>query len=227
MRSRPEASGYTQSIPRNHSIAPGRTPLVGAKLEKKQLTESKQEKKRIVVAVVGLDMPGVVAAVSSVLSAQGCNLEEVSQVTLHGQFALIGTVEKPEALGNDAVEAALKAEIREKALHQSVLVRDFEPPAESETAGEPYVVSVWGPDRNDIIASFSKIFAAERINIESLRAFPSGEGEYFTVFEVSVPAAVDRRAFSAVLEDRAQAMGLAARLQHRDIFEAIHRVKVD
>ena len=148
-------------------------------------------------------------------------------MTLHGQFALIGTVEKPEALSNDAVEAALKAEIRDKSLHQSVLVRDFEPPATSETAGEPYVVSVWGPDRSGIIAAFSKIFAGERINIESLRAFPSGEGDYFTVFEVSVPAAVDRRALSAVLEGRARSLGLSARLQHRDIFEAVHRVKVD
>lgn len=191
------------------------------------MTESKEDKKRIVVAVIGLDMPGVVSAVSAVLSAQGCNLEEVSQVTLHGQFALIGTVEKPEALSNDAVEAALKAEIRDKSLHQSVLVRDFEPPVTSETAGEPYVVSVWGPDRSGIIAAFSKIFAGERINIESLRAFPSGEGDYFTVFEVSVPAAVDRRALSAVLEGRARSLGLSARLQHRDIFEAVHRVKVD
>ena len=42
-----------------------------------------------------------------------------------------------------------------------------------------------------------------------------------------MPLSVDRRALNAVLRDRAHERGLRCNIQHRDIFEAIHRVKVD
>lgn len=183
---------------------------------------------KIVVAVIGLDMPGIVAAVTSALAEHECFVEEVSQVTLKGQFALIGIVRKPAALSNEAVEAFLRERIAEKHLRQSVLVRDFQtPPAAAGEQGEPYVVSIWGRDRGDITATFSKIFAAEGINIESLRALPLENGESLQFFEVTMPMRVDRRALNAVLRDRAHERGLRCNIQHRDIFEAIHRVKVD
>ena len=181
---------------------------------------------RVLVGVFGLDRPGIVAAVSAVITRRGANLEQVSQVTLHGQFALMCVVQKPEGLANGTLEADLKDEIRRRRLNQDVLVLDFvEPPAPE--AGEPYVISVWGPDRNDIITTFSRILAEERINIESLRAFPIEDGQSLQVFEVTIPMAVDRRALHRTLADRARAMGLRCNQQHRDIFEAIHLVKVE
>ena len=36
----------------------------------------------VVVAVIGLDMPGIVAAVTSALAENDCRVEEISQVTL-------------------------------------------------------------------------------------------------------------------------------------------------
>ena len=71
------------------------------------------------------------------------------------------------------------------------------------------------------------IFASEGINIESLRALPLENGESLQFFEVMMPLSVDRRALNAVLRDRAHERGLRCNIQHRDIFEAIHRVKVD
>lgn len=178
------------------------------------------------VAVFGLDRPGVIAAISNVLTRSGVNLEQVNQMTLHGQFALMCVVQKPRGLSNEAIQQALEEEIRRRRYDQAVLVADFREPAE-QPEGEPYVVSVWGRDRNDIIANFSRIFSEHAINIESLRAFPIEDGASLQVFEVSIPMEVDRRALHRVLIDRAQAMGLRCNLQHRDIFEAIHRVKVD
>lgn len=184
---------------------------------------------KIVVAVIGLDMPGIVAAVTSALAEHDCFVEEVSQVTLKGQFALIGIVRKPEALSTESVEAFLRERVAEKHLRQSVLVRDFQcPDAKSDdVSGEPYVISIWGRDRGDITATFSKIFASEGINIESLRALPLENGESLQFFEVMMPLSVDRRALNAVLRDHAHERGLRCNIQHRDIFEAIHRVKVD
>ena len=182
----------------------------------------------VVVAVIGLDMPGIVAAVTSALAENDCRVEEISQVTLKGQFALIGIVKKPAALTNETLEAFLRERIAEKKLRQSVLVRDFQSPDQKrEAAGEPYVVSIWGEDRGDITATFAKIFASEGINIESLRALPLENGESLQFFEVLMPLSVDRRALNAVLRERARACGLRCNIQHRDIFEATHRVQVD
>ncbi len=184
--------------------------------------------RNIVVAVIGLDMPGIVATISSVMTGFGCNLEEVSQITLHGQFTLIGVVNMASNHTNEEIEAALREEINRRHFKVSVLVRDFEDPAEAgNTGGEPYVASIWGKDRNDIITTFSRIFAEGKINIESLRAFPIENNQSLQVFEVSVPEGIDLRALQHVLSDRARSMGLRANIQHRDIFEAIHRVKVD
>lgn len=48
------------------------------------MTEANMD--RVLVGVFGLDRPGIVSAVSSVMTRHGANLEQVSQVTLHGQF---------------------------------------------------------------------------------------------------------------------------------------------
>ena len=175
---------------------------------------------RVLVGVFGLDRPGIVSAVSSVITRHGANLEQVSQVTLHGQFALMCVVQKPVDLDKSVIENDLNE------LKQAVLVLDFVEPTEN-LEGEPYVISIWGPDRNDIITTFSRILAEQKINIESLRAFPIEAGMSLQVFEAQIPLEVDRRALHRTLIDRAGAMGLRCNLQHRDIFEAIHRVKVD
>ena len=181
---------------------------------------------RVLLGVFGLDRPGIVAVVSAVITRHGANLEQVSQVTLHGQFALMCVVQKPVGLDRGVIERELNEEIRRRKHHQAVLVTDFTEPAPAEP-GEPYVISIWGPDRNDIITTFSRILAEQRVNIESLRAFPIEDGQSLQVFEVTIPMGVDRRALHRTLIDRAQSMGLRCNQQHRDIFEAIHRVKVE
>ena len=41
---------------------------------------------------------------------------------------------------------------------------------------------------------------------------------------MDVPADIDRQAFRAALRERARELGLDVNLQHREIFEQIHRV---
>ena len=45
------------------------------------------------------------------------------------------------------------------------------------------------------------------------------------MFEVALPLSLDRSAFRRTLEDKARGMGLRVGMQHRDIFEALHRVE--
>ena len=126
---------------------------------------------KIVVSVIGLDCPGVVYAVSSTLSALECNIEEVSQTILKNQFAAIFVANKQESLDNGTIHTQLSKAIESRGMHLSVTIRDFE---EGDTSGsaesEPFVVTVDGEDRFEIIAAFSKIFEDQKLNIESLKA---------------------------------------------------------
>jgi glycine cleavage system transcriptional repressor len=47
------------------------------------------------------------------------------------------------------------------------------------------------------------------------------------VFEVSIPESIDTRSLHKVLLERAKGMQLHLTMQHRAIFEAVHRVAID
>ncbi len=59
------------------------------------------------VSAVGVDRPGIVAAVTGVLVEQGCNLEDTSMSILRGHFAMMLLVAGPDGLTAEALEAAL------------------------------------------------------------------------------------------------------------------------
>lgn len=180
----------------------------------------------VVVAVIGLDQPGVIACVSSVMTRLGCNIEEMTQSTLHQQFAGIYLVNKPVELTNEQLNGEIERAVNAKKMKLTIVTRDYEEPSTAEVASEPFVVSVYGPDRNDIVGTFAHMFGEQKINIEALRAFPIGEGASMQVFEVSIPADLDTRSLHRVMLERAKAMGLNLTMQHRDIFEAVHRVNI-
>lgn len=180
----------------------------------------------VVVAVIGLDQPGVIACVSSVMTRLGCNIEEMTQSTLHQQFAGIYLVNKPVELTNEQLNGEIEHAVNAKKMKLTIVTRDYEEPSTAEVASEPFVVSVYGPDRNDIVGTFAHMFGEQKINIEALRAFPIGEGASMQVFEVSIPADLDTRSLHRVMLERAKAMGLNLTMQHRDIFEAVHRVNI-
>lgn len=132
----------------------------------------------VVVAVIGLDQPGVVACVSSVITRLGCNIREMTQTTLHDQFAGIYLVDKPESISNESLNAEIQKAIEHKKMKLAVVTR----------------------------------------------AFPIAEGSSMQVFEVDIPDDIDTRSLHRLLLERAKSMGLSLTMQHRDIFEAVHRI---
>ena len=180
----------------------------------------------VVVAVIGMDQPGVIACVSAVMTRLGCNIEEMTQSTLHRQFAGIYLVQKPAQLTNEELNSEIQKAVSAKRMKLTIVTRDFEEPMEGPVEAEPFVISVYGPDRNDIVGTFAHIFGEHRINIEGLRAFPISDGTSMQVYEVSIPSELDTRSLHRVMLERAKSMGLNLTMQHRDIFEAIHRVAV-
>ena len=182
---------------------------------------------RVVVAIIGSDQPGVVARSAQVLTACHCNICEMTQQALRGQFACILLVDKPEGLSNEAIASGLTEAFKANGLHLSVVTRDYVNPVWEKQDAQPFVMSIWGPDRNDIITEFSAMCAAKGANIEGLRAFPIELGQSLQVIEVAVPAEVDLPAWHKELLAKAESMGLKLSMQHEHIFEAIHRVRTE
>jgi len=182
--------------------------------------------KKTVVFVLGPDRPGIIAAVSQVLFEQGCNLEDVNQTSLQSQFVGIFIA----SLNGQAGEVDLLRALRERLdpqglfVHLRPVVPDEGLPAVS---CEQYVITTVGPDRPGLVAGVTGLLAEYGVNITNLKAVTRGEQayqEYVTFYEVDVPASVDRLAFRAALRARAQQLGLDMNLQHREIFEQVHRI---
>lgn len=189
---------------------------------------------KIAVSILGIDCPGVVYLVSSTLSALACNIEEISQTILKGQFAAIFIAEKPDALPEDKVHSELVKAIDARDMSLSVIVRSLDESAVYHgEPGEPFVITVDGEDGLNVVASFTRIFAESKVNIENMKALmpdpPDGQPDAprraLQVFEISLPLSIDRTALRRTLEDKGRDMGLRVSMQHRDIFEAVHRVK--
>ena len=50
---------------------------------------------KFVLSVIGKDKPGILAKISTILFAHGCNIEDVSQTILQTEFASIFIVHIP------------------------------------------------------------------------------------------------------------------------------------
>ena len=192
---------------------------------------------KIAVSILGLDCPGVVHLVSSTLAGLRCNIEEISQTILKGQFAAIFIADQPDDIPEGSARDALLKAIADRNMSLSVIVRPLKEEALFHgEPSEPFVITVDGEDRPNIVASFTRIFAEHKANIEHMKALmPDVENEdridaskprrALQVFEIALPVRLDRSAFRRTLEDKARSMGLRISMQHRDIFEALHRVE--
>lgn len=182
--------------------------------------------KKIIVSVVGHDRPGIIAAVSQVLFSNGCNIEDVSQTILQTEFSGVFIASHPESMTAGELADRLREKLDPMGL--SVLLRKM------ETAGiweppptEPFVITTMGPDRPGLVAGITDLLARFGINISNLKAvFRGGDDplENTMIYEVDIPASTDQSLFREALYERGRELNLDVSLQHREIFEAIHRV---
>jgi glycine cleavage system transcriptional repressor len=197
---------------------------------------------RLLATVVGLDRTGIVHSVSSVLLGHGCVLSEVSQTTLLGQFAGLFSFTAPEGLDSGGLAADLNSALAGLGLSAWITPIGAVPAPAADA--EPYVLTLTGAGSPGLIPTVTGALASFDANIDNLRsvslsppegdapgyAGASGEagaraaGPAVLVLELTVPAAVSQKAFRQSLALAAEELGIEVSLQHRDIFEAIHRL---
>jgi glycine cleavage system transcriptional repressor len=180
------------------------------------------------IAIVGHDRPGIVYQVSRILANQGCQILTVSQTTLVGQFSGLFFTKIPEKLTIEELSQAMADNLESSLSHW--VTKPGEENEAQKVASEPYVLTILGPDNPEVIPEVTKTVASFEVNIDNLRAVTIGSNgstdapPLALVLEISVPATVKQNVFRQALSLTAEEQGIEISLQHRDIFEAIHRV---
>ncbi|MCG8532196.1 MAG: ACT domain-containing protein [Desulfovibrionales bacterium] len=183
--------------------------------------------KKVVVSFLGQDGPGVVCAVASLLTELDCNILELSQTILHSEFAAIVIAEMDDEGTVEALQKDLEKGLVDKNVDLNVIVRMYDGNCWNAENPEPFVVSVDGPDQKGLVAAIAGILGKYNVNISNMKAIIPPEEEHgraLLVYEVTVPASVELAALRSTLEAKAEELSLRISLQHRDIFEAVHRV---
>lgn len=182
---------------------------------------------KFAASFLGRDCPGVVATVAGLMEQARCDIVEVSQTILAGEFAAIFIVMAPDTLDETALSRHLQLGLQESHVDLSVIVR---PAVEGFWSNgretQPFVVTADGPDGPGLIAAMSQVFARHGVNIENLKAIlgEGGPDHALFVFEVMVPHTADPVRLRRELVAGGEHLSLRVSVQHRDIFEAVHRV---
>jgi glycine cleavage system transcriptional repressor len=186
------------------------------------------DSKKALVTILGEDRPGIVYAVSKAMNDLECNIEEVSQTILQTEFAGLFIVSMPVQISREALSTHLEKEL--SSMQLNIGVKDFTPPSQptwaSEQITEPFVITLRGRDRLGIIPGMTGVIAGFDVNIETLKAIAEQDDptRVIVAFEVAVPESVHHRAFREALQFKAAELEMELSVQHRDIFEAIHRI---
>jgi len=174
----------------------------------------------VAVTAVGIDRPGIVAAVTRVFFEHGCNLEDSSMTILRGLFAMMLVVDAPPGVGAEDLESALAEPAA--ALDLVVAVRPLADVAGTgavSPAGSAWAVSVYGVDHPGIVHGMADFLAREGVNITDLSTRVIGDTDrpvYAMLLEVSLPPDVDPDAFGRRLTQVAADLGVDANLHLSD-----------
>ncbi len=163
----------------------------------------------IAVTVIGVDRPGIVAAVTKALVDWGCNLEDTSMSILRGHFAMVLIVAAPDDLDARSLELAVVEATAPLGLQ--VAVRTVGDAAGSGLqAGEAWTVVVYGADHPGIVHGITSVLAELGVNIVDLTTRVTGADPpvYSMVMEVSLPPGLSPAEMEVRLAREAEALGV-------------------
>jgi glycine cleavage system transcriptional repressor len=172
---------------------------------------------RWAVWAFGSDRPGIVVAVTGVLVERGHNLLDGTCTLLGGQFALMLLTDEGSGGSPDDLEAALAAATEHLGL--TVAVRPVEPAEEPETAGEAWMVAVYGSDRPGIVHQVAQVLADNGVNVTDLTMRVIGDPAapvYAMLLEAALPEGLDADALRSELAELAAELGVEASLHPVD-----------
>ena len=149
--------------------------------------------KKILITVSGKDKPGIIAKVSGLLFARGCNLEDISMTLLEGRFAMMMTARLPSLVAGVRVQQGLEL-LRSIPWSLDCHVTELKgaiPRGKKHAKGSlPCMITAFGKDRTGIVYEVSRALAGIGVNITDLDSRILGKGAkttYGMLLEVDVP----------------------------------------
>jgi len=180
---------------------------------------------KLIISVIGEDRPGILAAVSDRLYANGCNIEDVSQTILQSVFGALFIVSTAAGTDSKQLQANLTKVL--SVLNLDIYVREKGFAAPQSVAAQPFIVTTLGPDQPGLVRGVTSVFARHAVNVTNLKGvFKGGDdpGNNIMIFEVDVPVATDLPLLRRELEQAAGQLALEINIQHRRIFETMNRI---
>lgn len=162
------------------------------------------------VAAIGDDRPGVVAALSGVLVEQGCNLSDAQMSVLQGHASMMLVVDAPPSLTGEALQASLAEGIKE--LDHDVWVRPLSENVEAPAAEDLWMVSVHGADRPGMVFEVCRLLAEAGVNVVDLKSRLAGPLASLTM-HVDVPKQVDGDDLAHRLDHLGEQLGLSCSMR--------------
>ena len=164
------------------------------------------------VSAIGADRPGIVAGVTGVLVAHGCNLEDTSMSILRGHFAMVLIVAAPLGLDAATLEEALAADAADLVVSVGAVA-----PQHASSAGvdgEAWTVVVYGADHPGIVHGVASSLAAREVNIVDLSTRVTGDDRpiYSMVMEVELPKGLSGSELQQTLDATAAELGVECSL---------------
>jgi glycine cleavage system transcriptional repressor len=169
------------------------------------------------VSAVGVDRPGIVAAVTGALVEQGCNLEDTSMSILRGHFAMMLLVAGPDGVTADALELALNRTAGD--LDLVLAVREIDDTVPISLQGETWTVSVYGADKPGIVHRVTQLLAAAGANVIDLTTRVIGEADrplYAMLLDVTLPPGTEGDDLRARLDGLADELGVDCSMHPAD-----------
>ena len=158
----------------------------------------------ILITAAGKDRPGIVAALSRVLTEAGCNIEDTSMTRLRGEFAMIVIVRPPRGITMGVLGTRFR--VIQKRLGLSILMKELtreESDRAKSALTRPTMISVYGADRPGIVSRVTGLLAERKINITDLNTRVVGSKRrpvYVMVMEAELPGKLSIAALERDLE---------------------------
>jgi glycine cleavage system transcriptional repressor len=137
----------------------------------------------LAVSAVGLDRPGIIAAVAERLAAHGANVTDSRMAILRGHFAMTLIVE-------GAARDELEADLRRLPVLETFSVTEVAEAAANPRTEATHVVSVHGADHPGIVAAVTRALADAGANVTDLQTRLARE-LYVMIIDVAVPPGTD------------------------------------
>lgn len=171
------------------------------------------------LSALGVDRPGIVAAVSGVLVDRGCNLEDSTMSILQGHFAILLVVSGPDDVDAGTLETAL-APVADR-FELTVAVREIGSASTADASGRrPWTIAVHGADRTGIVHGITTAVADAGGNVVDLATHLVGPPDapvYVMTLRVTFPDTPEAQAVAAAaVRSAAETLGVRCTLHADD-----------